>query len=82
MKQKRSVPTKHHAHEHDWHFQNLQNSNVKFVEKKASLERKNAYGKCPLNSKKHKCDECVKNFTHNIGLKGYITAVHERNIQL
>ena len=28
--------------------------------------------------KKHKCDECGKNFTHNIGLKGHITAVHER----
>ena len=28
--------------------------------------------------KKYKCDECGKNFTHNIGLKGHITAVHER----
>ena len=28
--------------------------------------------------KKHKCDECGKNFTQNIGLKGHITAVHER----
>ena len=27
---------------------------------------------------KYKCDECGKNFTHNIGLKGHITAVHER----
>ena len=25
-----------------------------------------------------KCEECGKNFTHNIGLKGHITAVHER----
>ena len=30
------------------------------------------------NFKKYKCDECGKNFTHNIGLKGHITAVHER----
>ena len=28
--------------------------------------------------RKYKCDECGKNFTHNIGLKGHITAVHER----
>ena len=27
---------------------------------------------------KYKCEECGKNFTHNIGLKGHITAVHER----
>ena len=28
--------------------------------------------------KKYKCDEYGKNFTHNIGLKGHITAVNER----
>ena len=28
--------------------------------------------------KKYKCDEFVKNLTHNIGLKGHVTAVHER----
>ena len=28
--------------------------------------------------KEYKCEECGKNFTHNIGLKGHITAVHER----
>ena len=28
--------------------------------------------------KKYKCDECGKNFTHNIGLSGHITAVNER----
>ena len=28
--------------------------------------------------KKYKCDECGKNFTHNIGLKVHNTAVHER----
>ena len=27
---------------------------------------------------KKKCEECGKNFTHNIGLKGHITAVNER----
>ena len=27
---------------------------------------------------KYKCEECGKKFTHNIGLKGHITAVHER----
>ena len=25
-----------------------------------------------------KCEECGKIFTHNIGLKGHITAVHEK----
>ena len=30
---------KPHAYEHHWHFENLQNSNVKFVQKKL-LERK------------------------------------------
>ena len=33
------ISTKPHAYEHDWHFENLQNSNVKFVQKKL-LERK------------------------------------------
>ena len=33
------ISTKPHASEHDWHFENLQNSNVKFVQKKL-LERK------------------------------------------
>ena len=28
--------------------------------------------------KKYKFDECGKNFTHNIGLKGHITDDHER----
>ena len=28
--------------------------------------------------KKYKCDECGKNFTHNIGLKRHITDDHER----
>ena len=27
---------------------------------------------------KYKYEECGKNFTHNIGLKGHITAVYER----
>ena len=31
---------------------------------------------------RYKCDECGKHFTLNIGLKGYITAVHEKKIQL
>ena len=31
---------KPHAYEHHWHFENLQNSNVKFVQKKL-LEKKN-----------------------------------------
>ena len=30
--------------------------------------------------KKYKCDECGKNFTLSIGLKGYIAAAHEKNI--
>ena len=33
------ISFKPHAYEHDWHFENLQNSNVKFVKKKL-LERK------------------------------------------
>ena len=32
--------------------------------------------------KKHKCDKCDQNFMHNIGLKGQITAVHEKKFQL
>ena len=28
--------------------------------------------------KKYKCDDCGKNFKHNIGLKEHITDVHER----
>ena len=28
--------------------------------------------------KRYKWDECGKNFTHNIGLKGHITDDHER----
>ena len=35
---------KPHAYEHHWHFENLQNSNVRFVQKKL-LERKIL--KCP-----------------------------------
>ena len=31
---------------------------------------------------RYKCDECGKHFTLNIGLKGYITAVHEKKINL
>ena len=31
----------------------------------------------PKGFKKYKCDECGKNFTQNIGLKGHITGVHE-----
>ena len=31
---------------------------------------------------RYKCDECGKHFTISIGLKGYITAVHEKKIQL
>ena len=27
-------------------------------------------------------DECGKNFTQNIGLKGHITALHEKKVQL
>ena len=27
--------------------------------------------------KEYKCEECGKNFTHNIGLKEHITDVHE-----
>ena len=61
-------------------FRNLQNSNVKFVKKKL-LERKflKYIWKMSIKDfKKYKFDECGKNFTHNIGLKGHITAVHER----
>ena len=32
--------------------------------------------------KKYKGDECGKNFTLNIGWKGYIAAAHEKKIQL
>ena len=34
------------------------------------------------DSKKYKDDECGKNFTLNIGSKGYIAAAHEKKIQL
>ena len=30
------------------------------------------------NLQKYKCDECGKHFILNIGLKGHITAVHEK----
>ena len=76
----RKYHTKPHAYEHDWHFENLQNSNVKFVKKKL-LERKILKCIWKMSIKyfiEYKCDECGKNFTHNIGLKGHITAVHER----
>ena len=48
-------------------FRNLQNSNVKLVKKDIGKK------KCIC-----KCDKGGKNFTHNIGSKGHITAVHER----
>ena len=53
---------------------------IKFVKKKL-LERKilKCIWKMSIkNFKKYKCDECGKNFTHNIGLSGHITAVNER----
>ena len=74
------ISTKHHAYEHDWHFENLQKSYVKFVKKKL-LERKilKCIWKMSIKDlRKYKCDECGKNFTHNIGLLGHITAVNQR----
>ena len=74
------VESYHNAYEHDWHFENLQNSNVKFVEKKL-LERKilKCIWKMSIKDfEKYKYDKCGKNFTHNIGLLGHITAVNER----
>ena len=65
---------------HNKMYPTSSNSNVKFVEKKL-LERKilKCIWKMSIKDfKKYKCDECGKNFTHNIGLKGHITAVHER----
>ena len=52
---------------------------IKFVKKKL-LERKilKCIWKMSMKDLKKKCEECGKNFTHNIGLKGHITAVHEK----
>ena len=57
---------------------------LKFLRKKL-LERK--FLKCIWKMsikdlKEYKCEECGKNFTQNIGLKGHITALHEKKIEL
>ena len=68
------IGIKPHAYEYDWHFENLQKSYVKFVKKKL-LERKilKCIWKMSIKDfKRYKCDECGKNFAHNIGLKGHI----------
>ena len=78
------IGIKPHAYEYDWHFENLQKSYVKFVKKKL-LERKilKCIWKTSIKDlRKYKCDECGKNFTHNIGMKGHITAAHERKYSI